>query len=261
MGRVRTPVALAAVITLGTTVLAPTPLQARQGPVEIPLSVDGGWLVVPVETADGATLRFALHTAIPATMVSERVGGADPSALGLSLAGSTDPFADLGTVPDAALTRDGVRIDGFLGLQTLGDVDVLLDAPGGRMLLKPIGRRVEWPGYDLAEPSRMRIYHGVALRTEIEVGGTPFSATLDLAGAANTATEGVARTAAIAPGAPATVRIGSASHALTFTFGSTPILDRWDPDGAGFVAFGAALAADCVLAISYVHQELRTCVR
>ena len=260
MGRVWTSTALHALIAVASLGSA-GPLLAQGHTAEVPLAVEAGWLIVPVEAADGRTLRFALHTAINTTAVAASVGGDDPASLGLTFAGSAEPFGAIGTLPDGAFTRGDTRIDGYLGLHTLGDVDVLIDAPNGRMLIKPIGRRMEWPGVELAAASRMRIYHGVALRTEIEVEGQPFSATIDLATAANTATDGVAQKAGIGAGAPATVRIGSANHSLTLDFGGTPVLDRWDPDGAGFVAFGAALAADCALAISYVHQELRTCVR
>ena len=270
MGRVRIPLTFAAFAALTIAAAAPrsawSPIgaaaaYAQPTATEVPLSVAGGWLIVPVQTADGRSLRFALHTAIATSLIKASVAGDDPAALGLTLAGSSDPFVDMAVYDDDAFERDGTRIDGFLGLQLLGDVDVLIDAPNDRMLLKPIGRRVEWPGVDLAEPSRMRIYHGVALRTEIEVEGQPFSATINLAAAVNTATDGVAHKTGVAVGSPATVRIGSANHTMALEFGSTPILDRWDPDGAGFVAFGAALAVECAVSISYVHQELRTCVR
>ena len=40
-----------------------------------------------------------------------------------------------------------------------------------------------------------------------------------------------------------------------------PLFQGWDPDGKGFVVIGAAITYDCALAISWVHQEIRTCVR
>ena len=40
------------------------------------------------------------------------------------------------------------------------------------------------------------------------------------------------------------------------------IFERWgDGGGEGFVLVGAEIARDCLLAVSYVHQEIRTCVR
>ena len=36
---------------------------------------------------------------------------------------------------------------------------------------------------------------------------------------------------------------------------------QWTPNGEGFVYVGAPIALDCAISVSYVHQELRTCVR
>ena len=35
----------------------------------------------------------------------------------------------------------------------------------------------------------------------------------------------------------------------------------WDPNGKGFVLVGAPIAFDCAISLSWVHQEMRTCVR
>ena len=41
----------------------------------------------------------------------------------------------------------------------------------------------------------------------------------------------------------------------------SPIFQGWDPEGKGFAVIGAAFAYDCALAVSWVHEELRTCLR
>ncbi len=40
-----------------------------------------------------------------------------------------------------------------------------------------------------------------------------------------------------------------------------PLFRGWDPNGDGFVVVGAPLAYDCAISISWVHREIRTCVR
>lgn len=252
----------AVLVALAGATASPPPAMAQSALADVPLAVGPeGRLIVPVETADGRTLRFALHTAIPSAMVSATAAGADPGGLELRLAGTDVILTDVQVIPDEALGVGGHGVDGFVLLSALGDVDVLIDAPAGRLLLKPIGRAVDWPGTTLSAPATLRVYHGVALRLEVEVEGRSFGATLDLATPRTTVTAGVADGAGVRDGAPATLTFGGVDRRLTLAVGQTPVLGRWDPEAAGFVAFGADLATDCALSISYVHQELRTCVR
>jgi hypothetical protein len=247
-----------------------TPLhgQADHGPaasagqvIEVPLRVDpAGRLVVPVQTADGRTLSFAVSTMVPSTMVAASLAGDDASALGLRLDGLDQPLV-VAPLTDEAFVIDGHRIDGFLGLATLGDFDVLIDAPHDRMVLRPIGRAVEWAGMEMSEPTRLNVFHGVALRLDIEVAGRRLGATLDLANPANQANSGAAHLAGLSAGATIPVRISGVERGLLFEVAETPVLDRWDPDGAGFASLGAPFAAECALSLSWFHQELRTCVR
>ena len=248
------------------TPVVPAPLQGQStvatgGAVEVPLRVDAaGRLVVPVQTADGRTLSFAVSTMVPTTMVAASLAGDDASALGLRLDG-LDQALTVEPVADAALVIDGHRVDGFLGLSALGDFDVLLDAPNGRMVIRPIGRTVEWSGVEMSEPTRLNVFHGVALRLDIEVDGQPFGATLDLANPLNQANPGAAHAAGLSTGTPASVTASGIDRPLAFAVGDTPVLERWDPDGAGFVSLGAPFAAGCALSLSWFHQEMRTCVR
>jgi hypothetical protein len=246
--------------------VVPAPLQAQsamatRGSVEIPLRIDpAGRLVVPVQTADGRTLSFAVSTMVPTTMVAASLAGDDASALGLRLDGLEQALT-VEPVPDAALVVDGHRVDGWLGLATMGDFDVLLDAPNGRMVIRPIGRTVEWSGVELSEPTRLNVFHGVALRLDIEVAGQPLGATLDLANPLNQANPGAAHAAGLAAGTPASVMVSGIDRPMAFTLGNTEVLERWDPNGAGFVSLGAPFAAGCALSLSWFHQEMRTCVR
>lgn len=264
VGRVGTGGAMMALLAMAWSPpgLQPVHAQAPRGAVvEIPLHVDpAGRLVVPVQTADGRTLSFALSTMVPTSMVAASVADGDASALGLRLDGFDHPL-EVASQPDAVFLADGHRVDGVLGVAALGDVDVLIDAPNERMLLRPIGRSVEWAGMTLSEPTRLNVFHGVALRLDIEVAGQRLGATIDLANPANQANPGAAQVAGLTPAAPASVRIAGADRRMHFDIADTPILDRWDPDGAGFVSLGAPFAADCAVSLSFFHQELRTCVR
>ena len=255
---------------LAVLALSGTPLSAQStheqmasgdGVIEIPLHVDpAGRLIVPVQAADGRTLSFAVSTMVPSTMVASSLAGGDAAALGLRLDGLDGPL-EVAAMPDAAFLVDGHRIDGFLGLATLGDFDVLVDAPNGRLVLRPIGREVAWSGVELSEPTRLNVFHGVALRLDIAVAGTPFGATLDLANPSNHANPGAAKAAGLSGTAPASVRLSGVARDLHFDIGDTPVLDRWDPDGNGFVSLGAPFVQHCALSLSYFHQEVRTCLR
>ena len=40
-----------------------------------------------------------------------------------------------------------------------------------------------------------------------------------------------------------------------------PVIGRFSPSGDGFVLVGTPPALDCAIAVSWIHRELRTCVR
>ena len=48
------------------------------------------------------------------------------------------------------------------------------------------------------------------------------------------------------------VRVDTSDH---------PLFSAWDSGNNGFVVVGAAILKDCALSISWVHREIRTCVR
>ena len=181
---------------------------------------------------------------------------------GLTLGGVPGSIEDARTVDDAQLTVAGEVFDGVVGSQTLNQFDVLFDAPGGRLLLKPIGRSVEWEGMSMSDPVPLRIYHGLVLGFEVELNGRAYGAMLDVGMGLLGVNERVRTEASIDGDRVSTLQIGG----MTFSDLPVRVLDdaafgMWTPNGEGFVYVGAPIALDCAISVSYVHQELRTCVR
>lgn len=234
---------------------------AAGGPIEIPLRKQGGRLVVPVRTAGGAELSFVLSTGTAVTVLSEsgaRRAGKDAQ---LTLSGLPVPMTHSETVPDASLTVDGKVLDGMIGVNTLNRFDMLVDAPGGRLVLKPTGRSVSWEGLALSEPVRLRVLHGVVLSLDVELNGRPYPAMLDLGTNRVLANERAIAEAGV-KGGRARVRVGGVTIAdAPVAVSDHPVIQRFSPNGDGFVLVGAPVALDCVIAVSWVHRELRTCVR
>ena len=104
--------------------------------------------------------------------------------------------------------------------------------------------------------------HGLFVGLDVELNGTGYQGMLDLG------------TSALLVNAP----VKTAEHLddedvgeLGLGYGTLPDLPvqvsdhplfaGWDADNNGFVAVGAPLVQDCALSISWVHREIRTCVR
>ncbi|MCH7564761.1 MAG: hypothetical protein IH968_13165 [Gemmatimonadetes bacterium] len=230
--------------------------------VEIPLRVHGGQLTVQVEIEDGSTLEFIVSTANMVTVFSKkgeaRVGDSQLSVAGL-------PVSTYGsqTVDDSSLTTDdGTVIDGILGSNFLNQFDVLIDAPGGRLVLRKPGREVEWDGVTLSDPVRLRLLHGVILTLDVELNGHAYPAMLDIGTSSVVVNERVKTEASLEDDGVATLKVGNTTHTeLPVQVRDLPLFERFSPNGDGFVLVGAPLALDCAVSISYVRQELRTCVR
>lgn len=255
VSRVTTALLLAALAS-------PAAAQAPAGaPVEVALRTHGGRLIVPVRSANGEDLEFIVSTGSTATVLTEsaakRVGDA-----GLTLGGLTVPMDGSQTVPDGSLTTAGTRFDGMIGGNMLSAYDVLFDAPGGRLVLKPVGRAVEWKGESLSEPVRLRVYHGVILGLDVELGGAPYPAMLDLGTPALLVNAAVVKAGGVAGGKAGTLRLGSVTFRdLPAAESDHPVIQRFSPNGDGFVLVGAPIALECAVSVSWVHRELRTCVR
>jgi hypothetical protein len=244
--------------------LAGWPLDARGqdgGAAEVPLEVRGGRMVVSARAADGAELRFLVSTGSAVTVLSKS-GAGKIGDQGVTLGGAPVNMENRETVPDDQLTVDGIVMDGLVSNNTLNGFDVLFDAPGGRMVLKPFGRAVEWPGMELSEAIRLRVYHGVVLALDLEVNGRPYPAMLELGAPSLLVNQAVLDEAGVTDGAVATLGLGPTSFRdVPVELSDHPIIQRFSPRGDGFVIVGTPPALECPVAISWVHREMRTCVR
>jgi hypothetical protein len=237
---------------------ARTPLAAA---VEIPLSVRNGRPVVPVKARD-EQLDFVLSTGSGSTVLSASLAERLGEGPELWLGEVPVPMQGAATLPDEQLTIDGVTIDGMIGANTLNQFDVLVDVPGGRLVLQEIGAGVSWDGMTLSEPVRMRVLHGIVLSFQVELGGRTYPATMDLGTPMLVVNPGVKTDLQLADEDTATLSLGGATQPdLPVHVLDLPMLRRFSPDGAGFVLVGAPVVWDCALSLSWVHQELRTCVR
>ncbi len=246
---------------LAAVMAAPAAAQMH-GPkiVEIPLRVHGGKMIVPVEAPDGTQLEFIVSTYM--TMFSETGAKRIGEQTGLTLGGLPFSTEDIRTVADAELTVAGTIFDGIIGSEILNEFDVLFDAPGGRLVLKAFGRSVEWDGMTLSDPVPLRIYHGMVLSFDVHLNGREYGAMLDVGMGLLSVNERVRTEASIEGDRVSTLQVGG----TTFSDLPVRVLDdaafgQWTPNGEGFVYVGAPIALDCAISVSYVHQELRTCVR
>ncbi len=230
--------------------------------VEVPLRTHEGRLTVPVETDDGTTLEFIVSTGNSVTVFSKsgeaRVGDSQIFLAGLPI--STEGSQ---TVDDSSLTMDdGTVIDGILGARFFTQFDVLVDAPSGRLVLRKPGRAVEWDGVTLSEPVRIRLLHGAIITFNVELNGHTYPAMLDTGAASVVVNERVKTEASLDDEGMATLKVGGTTLTERRTVvRDLPLFESFSPNGDGFVLVGAPLALDCVISISYVRQQLRTCVR
>lgn len=229
--------------------------------VEVGLALRDGRLVVPVRTDDGRVLSFALSTGSDRTILSEsgeeRIGGAALDLGGLSV--PTRPYA---TVRDEDLAVGDTVLDGQISSNMLSDYDLLVDVPGGRLLLKPVGRSVSFDDVALSGPVPLRILHGIVISLDVELNGTRYPASLELGTTTLIANRGVQSDLSIDDEDTVTLGLGAA------TFDDVPvrvldldIFERWSPTGSGFVLVGAPFVERCAISVSWAHGELRTCDR
>jgi hypothetical protein len=225
--------------------------------IEIPLRMEAGRMLVTAEAPDGRTFDFVLGVGMALITESgaSRLGDARGS---LTLGGVTVDIEGAQTVPDVYLSdSDAV---GVLGGKTLNRHDVLIDAPNGRLVLKPVGRAVRWPGVALSGPVPLQVFHDVMLRADVDFGGELVGGHIDLARPEHQVGDALAPH--VTDGAVDTFRVGYGSwFDAPAVVVDDRVFGRWDPDGQGFVFIGATLAHDCAIAISWYHAELRTCTR
>ena len=249
-------------IVLGILIAAvasPAPSRAQTAapePIEIPLRVDDGQLLVTAVSPDGGEhdLVLGLGPTLFTESGAARLGDALAS---LTLGGVPVETEGYQTVPDAYLA--GSDAVGVLGGNTLNGFDVLIDAPSGRLVLKPIGRAVRWDGVALSSPVTIQVFHDLLLRADVDFGGSVVGGLLDL-----TRPElqvGDALADAVADGAVASFRMGYGGwQDLPAAVVDSPVFGRWDAQER-FVIVGSSIALDCAIAISWYHAEVRTCLR
>ncbi len=226
------------------------------GPIEIPLHVRDGLLLVPVEAADGTVFEFILSmgnsTALSASTAARL--GDDPA---LTIGGVPLSMQGRFTVPD-----DSLAADGMVGPTTLNQFDVLIDVPGERLVLKPVGRSVAWDGMSLSNPVTVQVFHDVMMSLSIELNGEIYRSLLDLGWSTLVVNDAVRTQLRFEPEDVATLGIGYASLVdLPIRVLDLPIFSGWDPNNGGFVILGAPIAYDCAISLSWAHKEIRTCVR
>lgn len=255
----RTTWLLAASLLIWT--LAPVGAQTGgPAPIEIPLRVEQGRLMVNVD-AGGRQHPFIVSfgTSKLSTTGASRIGAAKAS---LTLGGVPVNTESIATVPDAELTLGGSTPAGVVGAETLSRYDVLIDVPGKRLVLKPSGRTVRWDGVKLSSPVAVAVYHDVLMRADVEVNGELYGGLVDLGTPDIVINTGAQATSKVAGNTIASFRMGYASYPnIPVLVRDLPAFRGWDPENKGFVLIGAAVTLDCALAVSFAHQEIRTCER
>lgn len=234
---------------------------AGSAPVEVPLRVVEGRLMVTVDGPDGAQYDFVLGLGM--TFITETaVASIGDGFFSLTLGGVPVDMEQAITVPDAQLAGDESRPAGLLGGETLNNFDVLIDAPNERLILKPIGRSVRWEGVSLSNPVALTLFHGVLARVDVDVDGKVFGGLLDLASPDLEINQPVKAATNLSGDRVGSFRMGYSGWSdLRVRVTESSIFQGWDPQGDGFVIVGASVAYDCALAISWAHSELRTCIR
>jgi len=228
---------------------------------EAPLGVRAGRMVVEAHAADGTQLQLLVSTGSAVTVLSES-GAAKIGDGPVTLGGAPVNLQDRQIISDARLTVDGTVMDGLVSNNTLNEFDVLFDVPGGRLVLKPFGRSVEWPGMELSDPIRLRVYHGVVLALDLELDGHVYPAMLELGAPSLLVNQAVLDETGLTDGAAETLKLGGTSFPdVPVELSDHPIIQRFSPNGDAFVIVGTPPALACPVAISWVHREMRTCVR
>jgi len=224
--------------------------------IEVPLRVDGGRLIVTAQDDAGGRYDFVLGLGpmLLTTTGAERIGGAIDR---LTLGGAPIATERVQTVPDRYLA--GTTALGVIGGETLHGFDLLIDAPGGRLVMKPVGRSVRWDGVTLSSPVRLQVFHDVLLRADVDFGGHVVGGLLDLAQPHLEVNDALGPE--VEADAVKTFRMGYRAWTdLPARVTDSPTLRAWDRAGDGFVIVGAPIAYDCAIAVSWVHAELRTCL-
>jgi hypothetical protein len=244
-----------------TAALATPAMAQMADEVEVPMSVVDGRFVVTVVTEEGVEMDFALSTGNGTTVLTETGAAIIENHGAPSMGGIWISMDDPSVIPDSRLSADG-SLMGMVGSNTLNEFDILVDAPGGRLVLKKAGPPVQWEGMSLSDPSPLRIYHGTVLSFDVELNGQGFGAMLDLGTQGLLINSGAQTKLSLEDEDSVSLGVGAVTlPGLPVSVSDLDVLGRFDPDNAGFVLVGAPMAYDCALSVSWIRREVRTCVR
>ena len=232
------------------------------GLTEVPLRLDDGRLLVPVDIGQGVQADFILSTGNAVTVLSQEFADRHDTGGPFRLGDVEVNLERAATIPHEQLAPNGEMVAGIIGANSLNRYDILIDAPGERLLLKPAAREVSWEGMALSDPVRLRVYHGVVIGLDVEVNGTMYPAMLDTGTPSLVMNTGAGTALGLAEEGEVSLTLGAARmDALPGRVNDLPIFERWDPEGTGFLLVGAPIAWECAVAISWMHRELRTCAQ
>lgn len=229
---------------------------------DVPLRLEDGRLLVPVGIGHGVEVDFIVSTANTVTVLNQAFidnHGVDGEFFLGGVEVNLDNYA---TVSNEQLNPGGTTIVGIIGANTLNEFDVLFDVPGGRLVLSEVGRSMDFEGVTLGDALRLRVFHGLLLGADFELGGTTLPALIDTGSDEVLVNAAGAAAAGAADGESTTLRAGPLDFgSVPLTVQDLPMMERWDPNGEGFVVLGSPIAGDCAFAVSWVHREMRRCVR
>jgi hypothetical protein len=228
---------------------------------DVPLRIDDGRLLVPVQIGQGVEVDFIVSTANTVTVLNQAFidnHGVDGDFFLGDIEVNLENYA---TVPNEQLNSGTSTIVGIIGANTLNEFDLLFDVPDGRLVMKEVGRAMDFEGASLGEVVRLRVYHGLLLGLDVDVAGATLPALLDTGADGVLANSAGARAIGVSDGGSAVLTAGATAFGtLPITVSDSPLMERWDPNGDGFIILGAPITIDCALAISWVHREMRRCV-
>lgn len=234
--------------------------EPRGGEVEVPLRVAEARLLVPVEAPGGERLTFLLGTGSAETVLSRSVASRLGPAPELTLGGHRLPTESVHTVPDDALGTGESAADGILSATFLGGFDLLVDVPGGRLVLRAAGRGGDWNGAPLGEATAIRVLHGVVLGIDVMVNGVEVPGLLELGTPAVLMNPAAASAANLQSDRATLMLAGAVFPNAAVQVGDHPVFERV-PGGGAFAVVGSPVVLECMAAISWVRQTLRMCVR
>jgi hypothetical protein len=244
------------------TVAFQGPLTAQAADeIEIPMRVVEGRFVVTVSTEEGVEMDFALSTGNGTTVLTETGSAIIDNHGAPSMGGIWISMEDPAVIPDSRLSSDGT-IMGMIGSNTLNEFDILIDAPGGRLVLKKAGPPVQWAGVSLSEPSPLRVLHGTVLSFDVSLNGQSFGAMLDVGTQTVVVNSGALAKLGVDEESSVSLGVGAVTLGdVSMMVEDSEVLGRFDPDNNGFAIIGASMARDCALSVSWIRREIRTCVR